>query len=132
MEILTMLKDRNGPERFLDFYLRVGPYGEHFGRNPEGLSLTVLENHPHGMDVGALQSRIHEILQTASGKIELAAPILIKDVDRLRQTLDSKSDTILLVGRRDLRSNNSWLHNLPVLVKGEDRCSLMIHSRDAE
>lgn len=131
-EITAMLKDREGPERLLDFYLRVGPYGEHFGRNPEGLSLSVLENHPHGMDFGALQPRIHEILQTPSGKIELAAPILTKDVDRLRQTLDSKADTILLVGRRDLRSNNSWLHNLPVLVKGENRCTLMIHSSDAE
>ena len=132
LEITSMLKGRKGPERLLDFYLRVGPYGEHFGRNPEGLSLTVLEKHPHGMDFGDLQPRIHEILQTPSGKIELAAPILTKDVDRLRKSLDSKSDTILLVGRRDLRSNNSWLHNLPVLVKGEDRCKLMIHTSDAE
>ncbi|WP_256358296.1 molybdopterin oxidoreductase family protein [Bacillus sp. sid0103] len=132
MEINAMLKNRKGPERLLDFYLRVGPYGEHFGRNPGGLSLTILEKHPHGMDLGALQPRIPAILQTPSGKIELAAPILTKDVERLRQTLDSKGDTILLVGRRDLRSNNSWLHNLPVLVKGEDRCKLMIHSSDAE
>ncbi|WHY65272.1 molybdopterin oxidoreductase family protein [Neobacillus sp. SuZ13] len=132
IEITEMLKNRKGPERLLDFYLRVGPYGEHFGRNPEGLSLSVLEDHPHGMDFGALQPRIDDILQTPSGKIELSSPILTKDVERLRQTLNSKADSILLVGRRDLRSNNSWLHNLPVLVKGEDRCTLMIHTSDAE
>jgi anaerobic selenocysteine-containing dehydrogenase len=131
-EIMEMLKDRKGPERLLDFYLRVGPYGEHFGGNPAGLSLTVLEEHPHGMDLGALQPRIHEILQTPSGKVELASPILVNDVKRLRETLESCSDTFLLVGRRDLRSNNSWLHNLPVLVKGEERCKLMIHSSDAD
>lgn len=131
LEILEMLKGRSGPERLLDFYLRVGPYGEHFGGNPKGLSLSVLQSHPHGMDLGPLQPRINEILQTSSGKIELAPPILVKDIERLRQALASSSNTLLLVGRRELRSNNSWLHNLPVLVKGDDRCKLMIHSNDA-
>jgi anaerobic selenocysteine-containing dehydrogenase len=130
--VLAMLNDRKGPERFLDFYLRVGPYGDHFGKNPRGLSLSVLESNPHGIDLGALQPRIQDILQTPSGKIELASPLLVKDVVRLRQTLESNTETILLVGRRDLRSNNSWLHNLPVLVKGENRCTLWIHPIDAE
>ncbi|NRD77874.1 molybdopterin-dependent oxidoreductase [Bacillus sp. BRMEA1] len=132
LEILAMLNDRKGPERFLDFYLRVGPYGDHFGTNPEGLHLTTLEDHQHGLDLGALKPRIHEIIQTSSGKIELAPPILIKDIERLKQRLEAKTESLLLVGRRDLRSNNSWLHNLPVLVKGEDRCRLWIHPLDAE
>lgn len=131
-EILFVLKNRKGPERLLDFYLRVGPYGEHFGKNPEGLHLTTLENLPHGLDLGALKPRIHDILQTSSGKIELAPPILVKDIDRLKRRLVSESKSLLLVGRRDLRSNNSWLHNLPVLVKGEVRCKLWIHPFDAE
>lgn len=131
-EIFAFLKKRKGPERLLDFYLRVGPYGDHFGKNLEGLTLTVLEENPHGMDFGTMQPRIKEILQTPSGKIELAPPVLVKDVMRLKQSLGSNSNNLLLVGRRDLRSNNSWLHNLPVLVKGEDRCTLLIHSNDAE
>ncbi|MGG1679096.1 molybdopterin oxidoreductase family protein [Neobacillus sp. NRS-1170] len=130
-EIFSFLKDREGPERLLDFYLRVGPYGDHFGENPDGLSLSVLEVNPHGMDFGAMKPRIPEILQTPSGKIELAPSILVEDVKRLKQSLKSESNHLVLVGRRDLRSNNSWLHNLPVLVKGEDRCTLWIHSSDA-
>ncbi|WP_413299606.1 molybdopterin oxidoreductase family protein [Bacillus sp. 1P10SD] len=131
LEILDLLKNRRGPERLLDFYLRVGPYGEQFGKNPNGLSLSVLEDHPHGLDLGPLQPRIKEILQTPSRKIELAPAILVDDVYRLRETMKSDSLNILLIGRRDLRSNNSWLHNLPVLVKGENRCLLWIHPTDA-
>ncbi|MGG3468906.1 molybdopterin oxidoreductase family protein [Neobacillus pocheonensis] len=130
-EIFDLLKNRKGPERLLDFYLRVGPYGDHFGEIPDGLNLSVLEENPHGMDFGTMQPRITEILQTSSGKIELAPAILVKDVERLKGTLETKSTDLLLVGRRDLRSNNSWLHNLPVLVKGEDRCTLLIHTSDA-
>ncbi|WP_209121353.1 molybdopterin-dependent oxidoreductase [Alkalihalobacillus sp. BA299] len=130
-EILDFLKDRSGPERLLDFYLRVGPYGDHFGGNPDGLSLSVLEDHPHGLDLGALHPRIKDILQTSSGKIELAPSLLVEDVDRLRETIKTLPDNLLLVGRRDLRSNNSWMHNLPVLVKGEERCTLWIHPDDA-
>ena len=130
-EIIAKLKDLKGPERLLDFYLRVGPYGDIFGEHPEGLSLAVLKENPHGLDLGALQPRIHDILQTPSGKIELAPSIVVSDVKRLRETLKSSTESFLLVGRRDLRSNNSWLHNLPVLVKGEDRCTLWIHTEDA-
>ncbi|WP_418201142.1 molybdopterin-dependent oxidoreductase [Alkalihalobacterium sp. APHAB7] len=130
-EIMGLLNERKGPERLLDFYLRVGPYGDHFGKNPDGLTLAVLEDHPNGMDLGALQPRIRDSLQTPSGKIELAPSVLINDVDRLKETMNSHSDHLLLVGRRDLRSNNSWMHNLPVLVKGEDRCKLWLHPDDA-
>jgi anaerobic selenocysteine-containing dehydrogenase len=129
--IIAKLKDLKGPERLLDFYLRVGPYGDGFGENTDGLSLAVLEENPHGLDLGTLQPRIHEILHTPSGKIELASELLVGDVERLRKILNSSQESLLLVGRRDLHSNNSWLHNLPVLVKGEDRCTLWIHNEDA-
>jgi anaerobic selenocysteine-containing dehydrogenase len=131
-EIYSMLREKSGPERVLDFYLRVGPYGDAFGKNPDGLSLAVLEQNPHGMDLGELQPRLHDILQTTSGKIELAPELLVNDVKRLRESMESSADSAFLVGRRDLRSNNSWLHNLPVLVKGEDRCTLWIHTEDAK
>jgi anaerobic selenocysteine-containing dehydrogenase len=131
IEILALLNNDFGPDRLLDFYLRVGAYGDYFGENPKGLNLSRLKENPHGMDLGPLQPRIKEILQTPSGKIEIAPPVLLEDINRLRETLKKSSETILLVGRRDLRSNNSWLHNLPVLVKGENRCVLWIHPNDA-
>ncbi|HEY6285492.1 MAG TPA: molybdopterin oxidoreductase family protein [Ktedonobacteraceae bacterium] len=133
-ELLEALKPRRGPERMLDFLLRSGPYGEAFGRH-DGISLETLEAHPHGVDLGPLQPRIPEVLRTPSGKIELAPQPIAKDVERLltsfEQSLTFGNGHMLLIGRRDLRSNNSWMHNLHVLTKGKDRCTLHIHPDDA-
>src|SRR5438874_9371335 len=130
-ELLAALKPRRGPERLLDFMLRSGPYGDGFGAKEGGLSLAVLEDHPHGVDLGPLQSRIPEVLRTISGKIELAPAPIVEDVARLRASLDRANGRMLLIGRRDLRSNNSWMHNLHVLAKGKDRCTLLVHPDDA-
>jgi anaerobic selenocysteine-containing dehydrogenase len=130
-EILAALQPRRGPERMLDFLLRSGPYGDGFGMQ-QGLSLSVLEANPHGVDLGPLSERVPEVLRTPSGQIELAPQVLVKDVERLRASLEQeKSASMLLIGRRDLRSNNSWMHNLHVLTKGKDRCTLHIHPNDA-
>jgi anaerobic selenocysteine-containing dehydrogenase len=131
-EIMAYLGTKKGPERILDFLLRTGPYGDHFGLSPNGLSLDKLKAHPHGIDLGPLTPRIPEILRTPSGKIELAPSLITNDVERLRTTLHTASDRMVLVGRRDLRSNNSWMHNLHVLVKGGERCTLLMHSSDAD
>ncbi|MDR6226208.1 molybdopterin-dependent oxidoreductase [Desmospora profundinema] len=130
-DIMAELGNRRGPERLLDWMLRMGPYGEGFGANSDGLTLSLLENNPHGIDLGPLTPRLPGHLLTPSGKIELAPPVLVKDVERLCQGADSKQNGFRLVGRRDLRSNNSWMHNLPVLVKGKNRCTLWIHPDDA-
>ena len=130
-EITAALGDRRGPERLLDLMLRTGPYGDGFGANPDGLSLAVLEAHPHGVDLGPLEPRLPEVLRTPSGTVELAPPLLVDDVSRLRQALDAFADGMVLVGRRDLRSNNSWMHNVAVLVKGKPRCTLHVHPDDA-
>jgi anaerobic selenocysteine-containing dehydrogenase len=131
-ELLTALSSRRGPERILDLMLRSGPYGDGFGADPSGLSLEVLEAAPHGVDLGPLQPRIPEVLRTASGKIELAPEPIVGDVARLRSSLARRdSGQMVLVGRRDLRSNNSWMHNLDVLVKGKERCTLHVHPDDA-
>ncbi|HLZ58752.1 MAG TPA: molybdopterin oxidoreductase family protein, partial [Ktedonosporobacter sp.] len=130
-EVLAALSPRCGPERILDFQLRSGPYGDGFGAQSEGLSLAALEEHPHGIDLGPLQPRIPEVLRTPSGKIELAPAPIIADVERLRASLGQANGHMLLIGRRDLRSNNSWMHNLQVLTKGKDRCTLHIHPDDA-
>lgn len=133
-ELLEDLKPRRGPERMLDFLLRSGPYGDAFGRQ-DGISLETLEGQPHGVDLGPLQPRIPEVLRTPSGKIELAPQPIVEDVERLRtafeQSLARDNGHMLLIGRRDLRSNNSWMHNLHVLTKGKERCTLHIHSDDA-
>jgi anaerobic selenocysteine-containing dehydrogenase len=133
-ELLAELGDRRGPERLLDAMLRTGPYGDGFGSDhaPGDLSLAVLEANPHGVDLGPLHPRLPDALRTPSGRVELAPAELVADVPRLRQALEERADgTLVLIGRRDLRSNNSWMHNLPLLVRGPDRCTLQVHPQDA-
>jgi anaerobic selenocysteine-containing dehydrogenase len=123
---------RRGPERMLDLMLRIGPFGEGFGADPDGASLDALLANPHGVDYGALAPRLPEILRTPSGKIELGAPELIGDLERLAAAIDELDDReLVLVGRRHIRSNNSWMHNIEVLVKGKPRCTLQVHPDDA-
>ncbi|MGV3759357.1 MAG: molybdopterin-dependent oxidoreductase [Actinomycetota bacterium] len=131
-EILAALAPRTGPERLLDLMLRTGPYGDGFGVDPEGLSLDRLLANPHGIDLGPLQPRLPDVLRTPDGMIALAPEVLLEDVDRLRAGLDGRRDhPFVLIGRRDLRSNNSWMHNVEVLVKGRPRCTLHVHPDDA-
>jgi anaerobic selenocysteine-containing dehydrogenase len=111
--------------------LRTGPYGDAFGAHPEGLTLARLEANPHGVDLGALAPRIPEVLRTPSGKIELAPPSILADAERLRATLHRQAPAMVLIGRRDLRSNNSWMHNVENLVRGDRRCTMLIHPDDA-
>src|SRR5262249_30517507 len=123
-----------GPERLLDLMLRSGPYGDGFGSRPEGgLSLAALEQAPHGIDLGPLAPRLPEALRTRSGRSELAPEPLVGDVARLRAALVRPvGERAVVIGRRQLRSNNSWMHNLPVLVKGKPQCTLHVHPDDAE
>jgi anaerobic selenocysteine-containing dehydrogenase len=131
-ELMDALAGRRGPERALDVMLRTGPYGDGFGADPDGLSLAVLVANPHGVDLGPLVPRVPEIVCTTSGRIELAPAAIVADVARLRAALDrGVTDGLVLVGRRDLKSNNSWMHNLEVLVKGKERCTLHVHPDDA-
>jgi anaerobic selenocysteine-containing dehydrogenase len=131
-EIVALLGARRGPERLLDLLLRTGPYGDGFGSRPGGLSLDVLLEHPHGVDLGPLMPRLPEVLRTPSGQIELAPEPLVADVGRLEAAMSRVTpDSLVLVGRRHLRDNNSWMHNLPVILKGKARCTLQIHPGDA-
>lgn len=131
--VLAALAPRTGIERMLDLLLRAGPYGDGFGAHAEGLTLARLEAAPHGIDLGALEPRIPEVLRTPSGKIELAPPEIVADVPRLQAALGRPvNGGMVLIGRRQLRSNNSWMHNLPPLVKGKDRCTAHVHPSDAE
>jgi anaerobic selenocysteine-containing dehydrogenase len=120
-----------GPLRLLDVGLRAGPYGDAFGRNPSGLNLAKLQAAPDGIDLGELAPRIPEVLRTASGRIDLAAPSLLADLQRPAQALAQKASPMVIIGRREVRSNNSWMHNLPLLAKGPERCTLLVHPNDA-
>ncbi|MET8634197.1 molybdopterin oxidoreductase family protein [Streptomyces sp. NPDC004096] len=131
-ELAALLTGDNGPERRLDMMLRLGPYGDGFGARTDGLSLERLLAHPHGIDLGPLRSRLPQPLKTVSGKVELLPRPIADDLPRLKRALGERADGLVLVGRRHLRSNNSWLHNVPALTGGSNRCTLHIHPADAE
>ncbi|MFC4083278.1 molybdopterin-dependent oxidoreductase [Amycolatopsis samaneae] len=120
---VALAAGRTGPERLVDLMLHAGPYD---------LTLADLEAAPHGVDLGPLRPRIPEVLSTASGRIELAPPAITGDVARLRATLSgTPADGLVLIGRRQLGSNNSWMHNLTQLVRGTNRCTVQVHPDDA-
>ncbi|MFF4016724.1 molybdopterin oxidoreductase family protein [Streptomyces sp. NPDC001843] len=131
-ELAAQLTGVSGPERRLDMMLRLGPYGDGFGVRPDGLSLARLLEHPHGIDLGPLRTRLPQPLKTRSGKVELLPQPIADDLPRLRAALRERADGLVLVGRRHLRSNNSWMHNVPALTGGTNRCTLHIHPADAE
>lgn len=110
------------PERLLDQALRAGPYG---------LTLEQLRAAPGGIDLGPLAPRIPELLRTPSGRIELAPPSCLADLPRALADLETPAPPLVVIGRRDVRSNNSWMHNLPALAKGPERCTLLVHPADA-
>lgn len=130
-ELTAMLTAGPGYERRLDMMLRLGAYGDAFGANPGGLTLDTLKAAPHGVDLGALRPRLLEVLRTPTGRIELTPEPLVADAERLRDSLGRSADGFVLIGRRHLRSNNSWMHNLPALAGGTNRCTLQIHPDDA-
>ena len=123
--------DRGGPERILDFTLRTGPFGDRYGENPDGVTLAKLKAEPNGINFGPMVPQVPEVLGTADGKIRLAPQYLLDDLPRLADRLDRAPDELVLVSRRHLRSNNSWLHNVGPLMKGRDRCTLLMHDDDA-
>ena len=124
--------DEGGPERLLDLTLRTGPFGDRYGEVPDGINLEQVKAAPHGIDLGPNISRLAEVLQTPNGKVVLAPPYITADIPRLTARLDRPADDLVLISRRHLRSNNSWMHNVPVLVKGKDRCTLLMHPDDAQ
>jgi anaerobic selenocysteine-containing dehydrogenase len=120
-----------GPERLLDLAIRTGPWGDAYEAAPGGLTLAEMKRHPNGIDKGALTPRLDEILRTPSGTIELAPPYVTADLPRLARRLARRDRSLVLVSRRHLRSNNSWMHNVPALMTGRTRCTLLIHPADA-
>jgi anaerobic selenocysteine-containing dehydrogenase len=127
-----------GPERILDLGLRFGPYGAGIKSiNPfsKGLTLREVKAAVHGIDLGPLTSCLPERLRTSDKRIELAPDVLVQDVKRVKAKFDSASlptnGHLLLIGRRQLRGNNSWMHNSQRLVRGKPPCTMLIHPADA-
>ena len=124
------------PARILDLALRFGPYGSKFKPFSSGLTLARLKESPHGIDLGPLKRCFPERLCTPAKRITLAPELLIKDIDRVKTNLlerstNGSSHDLLLIGRRQLRSNNSWMHNSERLVKGPERCTVLMNPSDA-
>jgi anaerobic selenocysteine-containing dehydrogenase len=120
-ELRAALEGGDGPERMLDIMLRRGSYG---------LTFNDLLSNPHGIDLGPLRPRLSELLCTASGKVELAPPQLNLEVARLGARLGRPHAEMLLIGRRQRRSLNSWLHNVTPLVGGSNTCTLHVNPDD--
>ena len=121
-----------GPARMLDHALRTGVYGSGYSPFGKGASLGQLRRAPHGVDLGALKPVLPDRLRTADRRIHLAPDLFLRDLLRLEQSLAQSSNGLALIGRRALRSCNSWMHNSERLVRGKRRCTLLMHPRDAE
>ena len=126
-----------GPERLLDLGLRFGPYGAKFNPFSNGLTLSKVKASVHGIDLGPLRPCLPERLRTDNRLINLAPELFVQDLERVKSKLTTnveRNGQLLLIGRRQLRSNNSWLHNSARLVKGnpaKPQCTILMHPNDA-
>jgi len=125
-----------GPRGLLDLALRTGPYGAGFVPGRPGLTLRRLEREPHGIDLGPMEPCLPGRLRTPERRIALAPELFTADLARLEQRLaqlaaGAANGGLVLIGRRHVRSNNSWMHNAPRLMKGKERCTLLVHPDDA-
>ena len=123
--------DGTTPEDLLDMGLRQGQYGE------QGMSLEQLRKNPHGIHLGPLQTCLEERLKTADGKIQLAPQLYLDDLPRLQHAIAQAPSVqeeypFQMIGRRLLRSHNTWTQNSPRLVRGKNPCTLQLNSTDAD
>ena len=134
--IKNQITARIPPRLKLDLALRTGPYGVWGGRlfRGDGLSLSRLEQRPEGIDLAPLRPIFPERLYTADKRIKLVPKEMADEVKVVAGLVDQGADSefpLQLIGRRHLRSNNSWMHNLPVLAGGSRRCTALVHPTDA-
>ncbi len=121
------LKPTMPPAQMIDYGLRAGAYGD---ASSYKLSLAMLADHPHGVDLGPLRPNLAERLKTADGKVQAAPAVILADLARFAAQPVPMADELLLIGRRHVRSNNSWMHNYHRLVKGKPRHQLHMHPDD--
>ena len=129
-EARQQLGDKPGPEWILDGMIRSGSRGDCF--SGQGLTLSDVQNAEHGMDLGPMAPRLSDQIATGDGRISLDDALMQEDTARLEKVLHRERPELVLIGRRHLRSNNSWMHNLEKLAKGPSRCTLLMNPADAE
>lgn len=122
-------RDLPAPEQMVAMALDYGPYGAASGHD-RALTLDEVRRNPSGVDLGPLQAQLPERLFTTDKKIHCATPVALADLQRVRDTFNAPRDDLLLIGRREVRTNNSWMHNFQRLVKGRDRCTVLVHPDD--
>jgi anaerobic selenocysteine-containing dehydrogenase len=122
------------PRSMIELALRLGPYGDRFRPWSNGLNGTRLRRAPHGVDLGPLESGVTRRVVHGDRRVHLEVAPILAALDALPAEIDRPRDPdeLLLVGRRELRTNNSWMHNVPGLVSGRERCVLLVHPDDAE
>ncbi|AZE87870.1 molybdopterin oxidoreductase family protein [Pseudomonas orientalis] len=123
----AVLKPTMPPAQMIDFGLRAGTYGD---ASAHKLSVAMLADHPHGVDLGPLKPNLAERLKTVDGKVQAAPAVILADLARFAAQPAPVADELLLIGRRHVRSNNSWMHNYHRLVKGKPRHQLLMHPDD--
>jgi anaerobic selenocysteine-containing dehydrogenase len=121
------------PTGFADLLLRFGPYGDRLLPWSRGLNMKKLRAARHGIDLGSLAPGVERRIFHRDKRIHLTPPAIMAAMDGLARDLDRGSEAaeLVLIGRRELRSNNSWMHNVPALVAGRERCMLFVHPHDA-
>lgn len=127
-ERVAALAPAHGPERILELAIRGGHFGDRYGER-DGLTLDDFKARPHGLLTGIARPGVP--IATTSGKVEISPAHLLADLPRLREAMAEPRPDAYLVSRRTLRSMNSWMNNVPVLAKGPERCTLLIHPEDA-
>jgi anaerobic selenocysteine-containing dehydrogenase len=135
--LLRLLSPLNTPDRLIDLALRAGPHGLLRKGLRRGLDLSRVKRAEHGIDLGPLEPRLPGILRTSDRRVHLAPPRFLAEAGRLERRAQEDAAALAdgydltLIGRRQLRSNNSWMHNSPRLMKGDDRCTALLHPADA-
>ena len=125
------------PERAIDAAFAIGPYGILRKGPLRGLTVGKVKKAEHGIDLGALEPRLPGALATPGKRLRLAPELLVEEARRLEELAAERSRAqaegfdLTLIGRRSLRSNNSWMHNSARLMKGADRCTARLHPDDA-
>ncbi len=133
-QALALLEAPHGSDRIYEILLRTHHFGDRFGERPDGLTLSKVKAADHGIDMGPLFERLPQALGTPSGKVELAPELLMREVPRLREAVAQTvpDDELVMIGRRQLHSINSWLHNIRTLNRGPDKCTVLMNPRDAQ
>jgi len=133
LRVAKRLGWRYHPTRMLDMLFRLGPDGDRYLPWSKGINLATVQASPYGIDLGPARPGVRHRIRHRDGRIHLATAPILASMDALARELDTASETapLVLIGRRELRSNNSWMHNVASLVAGRERCVLLVHPTDA-